>query len=568
MRQHLIRFSAASALLSVMLPACSGLNSDTQPVSEGQRLAMYTKPGVVRILDGCSGQFSLTDDGKTYRYAASYGGTGSGYLIHPDGYIATNAHVVNFTANPDTCKRALFRDYVAQLARDNRQSPDAWLNNPRLTNALAKASNLRNFTSVHQVVLPNGTQLPFELKKFGVPLIIEGDSIKGKDIALIKIEVKNAPVLKLGNSDEAEFQEDVTAVGYPGAADISQQTSGNDTSLTLEATFTDGRVSAKKTLSDGSPILQFSATIAPGSSGGPVLNHKGEVIAMSTFGPRTAGLSFAIPSNTIAEFLKEAGTSNPESLVNQRYREGLERYWQHNYKQAIEKFEEAKRLYPQHSEVDRLIQESQQAIVEGKQRPAIPGWLLFVLTLVAAGAAFGAWYRLRSRKAAQPAAARPLAPAPEPAKAWQARQHKQLPASGCPVTDSPKTIVSDVQPVLRLNNKGQILQFRLHQEVYYLGRGRSWSSLDIPETGWEVLSRRHAILRQEGMDYRIYDGDGQAPSTNGLFINNARIDGAQGYLLTHGTELKIGQNPNNQVLLTYLNPAHSPSPVAFTETSS
>ncbi|HEY9639170.1 MAG TPA: ATP-binding cassette domain-containing protein [Coleofasciculaceae cyanobacterium] len=113
------------------------------------------------------------------------------------------------------------------------------------------------------------------------------------------------------------------------------------------------------------------------------------------------------------------------------------------------------------------------------------------------------------------------------------------------------------QPFLELNNQGKILCVYLEREVHRLGRGQGWADLELPESGWEVLSRRQAILRKEGEDYRIYDGDGQNPSRNGLFINHTRIGHAEGYLLKNGVQIEIGQSPTNRVLVTYVNPASS-----------
>jgi ABC-type multidrug transport system ATPase subunit/pSer/pThr/pTyr-binding forkhead associated (FHA) protein/ABC-type multidrug transport system permease subunit len=121
------------------------------------------------------------------------------------------------------------------------------------------------------------------------------------------------------------------------------------------------------------------------------------------------------------------------------------------------------------------------------------------------------------------------------------------------------TVVSSTQPFIELNNQGQILRFRLDRDNWQLGRDLSWSHGAIPEVGWEVLSRRQAVIQKVGEDYRIYDGDRAEPSRNGMFINHHRIDCYQGYVLTHGTQIEIGQNRTNQILLTYFNPTHSPT---------
>jgi ABC transport system ATP-binding/permease protein len=118
------------------------------------------------------------------------------------------------------------------------------------------------------------------------------------------------------------------------------------------------------------------------------------------------------------------------------------------------------------------------------------------------------------------------------------------------------TLVSP-QPFLELNNRGHILRLYLQKDEHRLGRGRDWADLEVP-IGWEVFSRKQAVLKKEGEDYRIYDGDGSAASRNGIFINQTRIDATEGYLLKNGVQLEIGQSPHNRIQLTYCNPVESP----------
>ncbi|HTL89488.1 MAG TPA: ATP-binding cassette domain-containing protein [Leptolyngbya sp.] len=120
------------------------------------------------------------------------------------------------------------------------------------------------------------------------------------------------------------------------------------------------------------------------------------------------------------------------------------------------------------------------------------------------------------------------------------------------------TVVSQTQPFIELNNHGEILRFQLQKEQYQFGRDRTWSDLEIPEHTWDVISRRQAVLQREGDSYRIYEGDRSTLSRNGIFIHHARLS-AQGCLLKHGMQLEIGQDPSNRILLTYLDPASSPT---------
>jgi serine protease Do len=367
--------------LVMMLAALSFatlFTASAQQVSEGQRLAMFSKPAVVRIYDGYIGQVFWPDNGKTYQAIAVSSGSGS--FINPSGYIATNAHVTDAThQGDDKGKESVLVNFIGQLARDYNRDPREVLNNGDLVRGILAKASLRSFTHIHHVITPDGSNFPFEIKAFGAPV---GE---GKDVSIIKIEVKNAPVLKLGDSDKIQLQDHITVFGYPGAAD----TDVLDNKSALEASITDGKVSAKKNAQDGAPVLQVSAPSTHGNSGGPVVNDKGELIGMLTFrgdtvnGQEVQGFNFVIPSSTMKEFIKQAGTDNEEGLVDKRYREGLELYWDGRYSKAIDKFNEVARLYPQHSETARLIRDSEQAKAEGKEKSDLGSLLILgVLGLV------------------------------------------------------------------------------------------------------------------------------------------------------------------------------------------
>ncbi len=118
------------------------------------------------------------------------------------------------------------------------------------------------------------------------------------DVAAIKIDANNLPILALGNSDALQPGEAVIAIGNP---------------LGLNNTVTSGIISA--TGRSGNDIgasdkrvdyLQTDAAINPGNSGGPLLNDRGQVIGMNTAIIRGAqGLGFAIPINTVQRIAQE-----------------------------------------------------------------------------------------------------------------------------------------------------------------------------------------------------------------------------------------------------------------------
>jgi serine protease Do len=155
-------------------------------------------------------------------------GLGSGFIVSDDGYILTNAHVVEGA------------EHVNVRLTDRRE---------------------------------------FRAKVVGVD--------KQTDIAVIKIDAKSLPTVKLGKSSEANVGEWVVAIGSPF---------GFDNSVTA------GIVSAKgRPLPDSSYVnfIQTDVAVNPGNSGGPLFNLAGEVIGInSQIYSRNGGyqgISFAIP---------------------------------------------------------------------------------------------------------------------------------------------------------------------------------------------------------------------------------------------------------------------------------
>lgn len=154
-------------------------------------------------------------------------GEGSGFIIRADGVIMTNAHVVN-GASEVTVRMTDRREYTAKVIGVDTKS----------------------------------------------------------DIAIIKIQANNLPVVKLGDSRGLKVGEWVLAIGAP---------------FGFENSATAGIVSAKgRTLDSGYvPFIQTDVPINPGNSGGPLFNMRGEVVGInSQIYSRSGGymgVSFSIP---------------------------------------------------------------------------------------------------------------------------------------------------------------------------------------------------------------------------------------------------------------------------------
>lgn len=168
-------------------------------------------------------------------------GVGSGFVISADGFVLTNAHVVEGASD------------VYVTLRDKRE---------------------------------------FKAKVIG--------SDTRTDVALLKVDANNLPILPMGDSEKIRAGEWVLAIGSP---------------FGLENTVTAGIVSAKsRDTGDYLPLIQTDVAVNPGNSGGPLLNMRGEVIGInSQIYSRSGGfmgISFAVPIDEalrVSDQLKSTG---------------------------------------------------------------------------------------------------------------------------------------------------------------------------------------------------------------------------------------------------------------------
>ena len=168
-------------------------------------------------------------------------GVGSGFILSSDGFIMTNAHVVDGA------------DEVLVTLTDKRE---------------------------------------FKARIVGAD--------KRTDVAVVKIEARGLPAVKVGDVSRLRVGEWVMAIGSP---------------FGLESTVTAGIVSAKqRDTGDYLPFIQTDVAINPGNSGGPLINMRGEVVGInSQIYSRSGGfmgISFAIPMDEamrVSEQLRSTG---------------------------------------------------------------------------------------------------------------------------------------------------------------------------------------------------------------------------------------------------------------------
>ncbi len=179
--------------------------------------------------------FQAPDDPHHARPLEPVQSEGSGFIVRPDGYIFTNYHVVEGA------------DSVEVKLKDGREFPGKILGTDEKT-----------------------------------------------DIAVVKVDATNLPIVQLANSDDVRVGQFAFAIGAP---------------FKLDYTFTYGVISGKgrsKLLETGgyniADYLQTDTSINPGNSGGPLCDIDGKVVGMNTLiNGLNRGLGFAIPSNLVNE---------------------------------------------------------------------------------------------------------------------------------------------------------------------------------------------------------------------------------------------------------------------------
>ncbi len=172
-------------------------------------------------------------------------GLGSGFIIHRDGYVVTNDHVV---AGERVISITQFRNAGNELIKENYDN---------------------------------------------VRIVATGGNI---DLALLKIEgqpeSKKFPAVPLGQSSELRQGERVFAIGSP---------------LGLERSVSEGIVSLRNRIIQSRLHIQTTAEISPGNSGGPLFNYRGQVVGvnnMKVVSTGAEGLGFSIPVRQLKTFLE------------------------------------------------------------------------------------------------------------------------------------------------------------------------------------------------------------------------------------------------------------------------
>jgi len=386
--------------LLLLLFACS---RDVSRLDDVQRMAYAVKPAVVRVSSYATAEFrypmsaitsieaALRRDGNELKARSvvgndgvvetGAGGSGSGFVIHPDGIILTSGHVVAPTRNRDALDNDLVRNgAIAALVRHfPLETLRTLYRDEELDRYLAPliaTGRIANVKAVSQVELSNGETLPYSIRRYS-PALNE----RGTDLAVLQIARKNLPVLPLGDSESVRVGESIWSVGYPAVASSSDEVIGGWLSRDsdLEATVNPGTITAIKRNVANTPVLQSNVAIYRGNSGGPAVNVSGEAIGISTWGHTSAEqIKFLVPINVAKQMLAEAKIpSGAVGAFNTSYRAALDAANEGDWMTAKVELLRAAKIFPNSPDLIRFGRDADRAIA------SMPPWQLHpILTIV------------------------------------------------------------------------------------------------------------------------------------------------------------------------------------------
>ena len=334
-------------------------------------------PGVVGILTDVSAEVTVRC-GKDDTYVVKPGSSrenGTGFIIHPDGWIATNGHVVKPAYKDDEEHITNFLEQAADAACGPglKKLPEK-RREARLAAILKDPDNRKGvkLTKRLDVFLPTGEAqkgFPAVVKAYSPPIdpdLLPKDGGKPEppmwDAALIKIEATNLPTVRLAPSivQAVSLGQQVVIVGYPGVVVWHDFLSKKSRA---EATVTFGRVSAFRLDVNERWILQTDASISWGNSGGPAFDVKGEVVALATFistsmegDQAIQGFNFLIPIDSIHALAKQVGlTPSTDSSFTRAWDQAVDAFIAGREREALAHAEAADKIVPGLIDVRRGI---------------------------------------------------------------------------------------------------------------------------------------------------------------------------------------------------------------------
>jgi hypothetical protein len=307
--------------------------------------------------------------------------------MHPDGFIATNGHVVArfFEMNERRLAKEFLEKAVEQACGLALAMAPEGARKERLAAIAADPANRGKVRLLKQlqVHLSTGKIYAAQVKAYSptikpdTPAASTGAASEagkpeaersGRDVAILKIEARDLPTVQLAPASPAlKLGAQIFILGYPGVVlnhDFLSQKSH------LEASVTVGRVSGFKIDINDRRVIQTDAAITWGNSGGPAFNLKGEVVGVATFISTTPegdqavqGFNFLVPAESVHEFCGQIGLApDPDTRFMTEWTDGVAAYFRGEYTRSLRHLDNAERIMPGFPDIQRLRTDAQMKV--------------------------------------------------------------------------------------------------------------------------------------------------------------------------------------------------------------
>jgi serine protease Do len=309
---------------------------------------------------------------------------GSGSFISSDGYIATAGHVVYSLTHTDISQdlyvKPLLVDASFSVLMDALDQAGYTFTSDEqaaLQTYVDTYGTLQNsLRTVYAVLGEVSTTLVNIQTKGWVARVVSVSPYIQNDLAILKVELSNCPVLIVGDSDKVITGDDLYMFGFPGVVTFHASL-GSET--TLAPSMTKGIVSASRVTNSQTPCFQTDAALTHGNSGGSGLNNNGEIIgicsrgSISDTGQEVAGFDFLIKSNVLKTMMNEVGVNNAKGPVDSHFLKGLQYYYDKHYSTAKSEFETVSGLFDYQWRAKALITDCNTKIANGQDVPGTGG---------------------------------------------------------------------------------------------------------------------------------------------------------------------------------------------------
>lgn len=321
--------------------AADETESDRPSVTPAQKLSAYVTPGIVYIESTWSAKIIDTGDGLLLRDEPFTSvGACTGFVVTPDGYIATAGHCVNPIDEQydiDTRFEILARGveysvenelYGAGVSED--AIIDYAVSNWKLVSPTSDVGDRIKFPALTVNVSWGAEVSGLETSKSQPARLIDRSQFNEGDVALLKVEADGLNALPLAD-EPTETLTEIASVGYPQKVDLAVD---DDFTPSIKT----GAVSSNKTVGSGTTsVYEIDAAVAPGMSGGPTVDFDGNVIGVNSFGSGDSeSFNFVRPVSLIKEMLGDAGTEATQSPMTRTYVKGLDAYFAGDKAVAVE----------------------------------------------------------------------------------------------------------------------------------------------------------------------------------------------------------------------------------------